>query len=576
MSDRLPITVRERVQRRLSALDMERSGRMSLWRAIDKVLMPLSGVFSAENAVPSSQVQQNADILDSAATYALGTLMAGMQSGMTSPARPWLKIETEDTDLMNVKAVSAWCDLVTQKMRTIFSRSNTYKSLHTLYGELGAFGNMVDVVLPDFRDVIRHYPLTTGEFSISADDRGEVNTLGRKYQMTVDQIVERFVYRGVRGGPADWSRVSQGVKNLWDRHDGDKWIPVQQLIQPRRERDIRKFDNRNMPFESIYIEAGTGSEDRVLSESGFKRFPALVTRWQTKGSDIYASAWPGIVALGDILQLQHEQLRKAQGIDYQTKPPLQVPISLKNQESDFLPGGTTYVDMVGSNNAVRTAFDVQLNMDHLLLDIQDVRQRINRAFFADLFLFLSNLEGKGDRTAREVVEIHEEKLLILGPVVENIENELLAPLVDITFDAMLEAGILPPPPPELEGMEVKPEFIGMLSQAQRSVAMGGVDRFVGAVASIAAAKQDPSVWDKVNTDRLIDKAAAYLGIDPELVNADDEVQAIRQQRAEAMVAQQRQEQAAQAAATAKDLAAATVTNDNALGQLVRGFAGVPQ
>lgn len=164
---------------------------------------------------------------------------------------------------------------------------------------------------------------------------------------------------------------------------------------------------------------------------------------------------------------------------------------------------------------------------------------------------------------------------MLGPVVENIENELLQPMVDITFDAMAEAGILPPPPPELEGQELKTEFIGMLSQAQRAVSMGSVDRLVGAVASIAAAKQDPSVWDKVDTDKIIDKAANYLGVDPEVIRGDDEVQALREQRAQAMAAQQRQEQAAQAAATAKDLAASPISTDNALGQVVRNFSGLP-
>lgn len=567
------ITTRQRVQRRIGALERERSGRMTIWREIDKMLNPLSGMFESELGTPNAI--RNADILDSCGTYALTTLQGGMQSGMTSPARPWLKQETEDTDLMNVKAVSQWCDTLTQKMRTIFSRSNTYKALHGLYGELGAYGVLSDVLLPDFDGVIHHYPLTCGEFALSADDRGVVNTLSRKYAMTVDQIVRRYVARRDRDESTwDWSKVSHTVKNMWDRHDVDAWIPVQHLIQPRQDRDIRKIDNRNMPFESICIEAGAGNEDRVLSESGYKRFPVLTTRWETKGNSVYASKWPGIVALGDILQLQHEQMRKSQGIDYQTKPPLQVPMTLKTGDSDFLPGGVTYVDQVGSQNAVRTAFDVQLNLQHLLLDIEDVRRRINTAFYADLFLFLSNLNGRGDRTAREVAEIHEEKLLMLGPVVENIENELLQPMIDITFDAMIEAGILPPPPPELEGQELKTEFIGMLSQAQRSIAMGGVDRLVGAVASIAAAKQDQSVWDKVDTDKIIDKAASYLGIDPELIRGDDEVAALRDQRAQAMAAQQQAEQAAQAAATAKDLAAANMGSDNALTNVVNTFSGM--
>lgn len=568
MSDPLP--TRQRVQRRISALETERSQRLSDWQDINRVLLPLSGQFFGQN--PNQSSRRNQDILDSSATYAVGTMAAGMQSGMTSPARPWLKIETDDTDLMNSKAVSKWCDLVTQKMRVIFSRSNTYKSLHGLYGEMGAYGTMADVLLPDYKNVIHHYPLTAGEFCISTDDRGIVNTLSRRYQMTVDQIVRKYV---MRNGAFDWTVVTPTVKNLWDAHQVDSWIPVGHMIQPRQDRDTLKIDNRNMPFESICIEWGANG-DQLLSESGYKRFPALSTRWETKGSDTYATSWPGILALGDILQLQHEQLRKAQGIDYQTKPPLQVPVALKNQDSDWLPGGVTYVDQTGPQNAVRTAFDVNLNMQHLLLDIQDVRSRVNRAFFADLFLFLSNLDGRGDRTAREVVEIHEEKLLMLGPVVENIENELLQPMVDITFDAMIEAGILPPPPPEMHGQELKTEFIGLLSQAQRSVSMAGVDRIIGAVASIAAAKQDPSVWDKIDTDKVVDKAASYLGIDPEIIRGDDEVQQLRTQRQQALQQQQQQEQAAQAAATAKDLANSPVSTDNALGQLVHGFSGAIQ
>jgi hypothetical protein len=41
------------------------------------------------------------------------------------------------------------------------------------------------------------------------------------------------------------------------------------------------------------------------------------------GNDIYGSS-PAMDCLGDVKQLQHEQLRKAQAIDYQVNPPLQI------------------------------------------------------------------------------------------------------------------------------------------------------------------------------------------------------------------------------------------------------------
>lgn len=565
-----PITKKQKVLKRIGALETERSSWMSHWQDINRVLLPRTGQFNSTDANRGDR--RNEDILDNTATMAIGTLAAGMQSGMTSPARPWLKLETADTDLMNVKAVSMWLDQVTQKLRTVFSRSNTYRALHGMYAELGAYGTAPAVVLPDFQDVIRFYPMTVGEYCLSTDDRGVVNTMSRKLQMTVDQIVRRYV---MKGGREDWAVVSPTIKNMWDRHNVDTWIPVAHLIQPRKDRDTRRLDARNMPFESIMLETG-GNDDMLLSESGYRRFPVVAMRWFTRGQDIYGSNCPGMTALGDILQLQQQQLRKGQAIDYMVKPPLQVPTSLKNNDdSDFLPGGVTYVDTVGPGNAVRSAFDVNLRLDHLLGDLQDVRTRINSAFYADLFLFLSNVQGlKGQMTAREVAEIHEEKLLMLGPVVENIETDGLAPVVDITFDACMEAGILPPPPPELAGgMDLNIEFIGLLSQAQRAVSMAGVDRIISATASIAAAKQDPSVWDKIDTDKVIDKSANHLGVDPEIIRGDDEVAAIREGRAKQMAAAQAQADAAAAAATAKDLAGADMSTDNALTNVVRSFSG---
>lgn len=572
MIDTLP--TRQRVLRRIAALDLERSTWLHHWKEINRVLLPRTGRFF-ELQQPTGRSARN-EILDNTATKALGTLAAGMQTGLTSPARPWFKLETADADLMENKAVSSWLDLVTQKLLAILARSNVYRVLHSMYSELGAYGTSASFMLPDFQDVIRLHPMTVGEYCLSTNDRGDVDTLSRKFQMTVHQIVGRYVWRN---GKMDWSTTTPAVKNLWDNHQQDTWVPVWQLVQPRTDRDPRMLDSKNMRFESLTIESG-GDDTRVLNESGFRQFPVLAPRWMTSGQDIYGSDCPGMVSLGDIIQLQDEQLRKGKGIAYLTDPPVQIPISLKNSDADLLPGGSTYVDMTGPNNRIQSAFDVQINLQHLLMDLQDVRGRINSAFFADLFLFLSNIDtvNRGRMTAREVAEIHEEKLLMLGPVVENIGSELQAPIVELAFSAAMDSGILPPAPPELsqQGAELKVEFIGVLAQAQRSVSMSSVDRFIGAVASIAAAKQDPSVWDKVDTDAVTDKAAGYLGIDPELVRTEDDVNAIRQQRAQAQQAAAQAASAQAASETTKNLAASPVSTDNALGQLVQGFAGAPQ
>lgn len=570
-----PVTLntRQRVMRRITALETERSSWWSHWREINEVLLPRTGRFFVTD---TNRGERKNDILDDTATGAVTTLGSGMQYGMTSPSRPWVKIETENTDLMEHAEVSLWCDQVTQKLLTVFARSNIYNTLHQLYEEQGGYGTAAAVVLADFDTVIHSFPLTIGEYCLAANDKNQIDTLGRHFQMTVMQIVQRFVAGGQplreRSGSWDWSNVSSQIKNAWDSHNLDQWIPLYNLIDPRLERDASKLDNRNMPWRSIVIET-SGSEDKVLRESGFKRFPVIAPRWQVTGNDVYGSSCPGMRALGAIKQLQFEHMRKMQGIDYQTNPPLQVPASLKNQDADFLPGGVTYFDeMAGPKNGVRTAFDVQLDLQHLLLDIQDVRQLINNAFYTDVFLMMDRMPGIQPRNEREVEERHQEKLLMMGPVVERQQNECLGPLIDMAFDAAMEAGILPPVPEVLEGQELKFTYTSVLAQAQRRASMAGVDRVISATGAIAAAKQDPGVWDNVDVDQAIQKAGIYESLDPEIMRSKDQVAQIRNARAQAQQAAAQQQQIAQAADTAKTLSQAGMSTDNALTQVVRGFA----
>jgi hypothetical protein len=549
-------TPRQRILSRHAALTNERSSFVSHWQEISDYLLPRSGRFFASDRNKGGKRHNN--IYDSSGTRALRVLAAGMMAGMTSPARPWFRLTTSVPELDESAAVKAWLADVTRIMQMVFSKSNTYRALHGMYEELGAFGTASTIVLPDYRNIIHHYTLTTGEFSLATDYRGQVNTLYREYEMTVGQVVAEFGYKN----------CSNTVKALYDRNALEQWVPVIQAIEPRTARDQSKRDAKNMPFRSAYLERG-GNEDAFLRESGFKEFPALCPRWAVSGGDIYGNS-PAMEALGDIKQLQHEQLRKAQGIDYQTKPPLQAPASMKNQAVNTLPGGVSYVDASSPTGGIRAAWEVNLNLNYLLEDIRDVRERIKGSFYADLFLMLAGSTNSA-MTATEVAERHEEKLLMLGPVLERMHNEILDPLIESTFARMIEADIVPPPPQELQGMELNVEFVSMLAQAQRAIATNGVDRFVGNLGAVAQFK--PGVLDKFDEDRWADAYADMLGVDPELIVPGDKVALIRQARAEAAQAQAQAEQMAQGAKAARDLAASDTSGQNALTDVTQAFSG---
>lgn len=549
---------KQQVITRLGQLKAERATWWAHWQEITLYLLPRNGRYFAQDRNKGWKRHNN--IYDNTGTRALRTLAAGLMGGLTSPARPWFRLTTPDQDLAQHYPVKLWLAQSTRIMLDVFQKSNTYRALHGMYEELGAFGTAACVVAEDYNTVIHHYPLTAGEYCIATDWQGRVCTLYREFEKTVGELVKEF----------GLENVSSTVKSMYDSGSLDKWVTIVHAVEPREDRDPGKRDARNMPWKSVYYELG-GDPDKPLRVSGYKSFRVLAPRWAVAGGDVYGNS-PGMEALGDIKQLQQEQLRKSQGIDYMSNPPLQVPSSLKNRDIDRLPGGITFYDPSSATHGIKSMFEVGLDLNHLLQDIQDVRQRINSSFYADLFLMLAN-DVDTRKTATEVAQLQEEKMLMLGPVLERLHNELLMPLVDMTFDSLLEGGILPTPPPELHGKDLNIELVSMLAQAQRAIATNGIDRFVSNLGQIAQFK--PEVLDKFDADEWVEAYSDMLGVEPEIIVPSDKVAIIRQQRAQQQAQAQHSAMLNQQADTAQKLANAPTQGggSNALSDVMGMFSG---
>lgn len=533
--------LKRRCLERWEALKSERTSWMTHWQEISEVLTPRTGRFLVSDNNKGDK--RHRAILDNTGTRALRTLAGGMMAGMTSPARPWFRLTTLNPELDESYEVKDWLGRVTSLMQMVFAKSNIYQSLTMAYEELGAYGTAAVILYDDPDNVIHCMPLTIGEYAIATDGRGRVNTLYREFRMTVAQLVQEFGYASCSGA----------TQQMFDKRQYDAWVTVVNAIEPRDMRDPEKIDNKNMPYRSVYFE-DCAEDKKILRESGFRTFPCLCGRWGVSGGDIYGTS-PGMEALGDLHQLQQEQLRKSQAIDYQSNPPVLVPADLKDDESAIVPGGTVFVDSVSQAQMVRSAYDVPLRLDFLLQDIQDVRARINEAFYKDIFMMLT--EQGGDRmTATEVAERHEEKMLMLGPVLDRLNSEMLDPLITLVFERLQANGMLPPLPEELQGVELNVDFISILAQSQKAVTTNAIDRFVNSLNAVAGMKQD--VLDKFNADRWADTYADSLGIDAQLIVPDKEVAKLREARAQAQAQQAQLEQAQQAASTMKDVAQAQI------------------
>jgi hypothetical protein len=300
-----------------------------------------------------------------------------------------------------------------------------------------------------------------------------------------------------------------------------------------------------------------------LDETGFDEFPVMAPRWSLTGEDVYGYS-PGMDALGDVQQLQAMQRRMIQSVDKMVNPPMVAPTSMMNKKASLLPGDITYVDQTQGGQTFRPAHEIRMPLQELQVLIQDTQFRIKRCFYEDLFLMLANSDRR-QITAREIDERHEEKLLMLGPVLERQNEDLLDPLIDRTFAIMARRNLLPPIPNELQGVDLKVDYTSIMAQAQKMVATASIERFLGFVGNVSGAY--PQAMDKVDIDQTIDEYADMTGVPPKIVRSDETVDAIRMARQQAVEAQQRMAQFQQMAQGAKLLSETDTNTPNLLTQL---------
>lgn len=571
---------RQKIERLRAELKNERSSFESQWLDNSDYILPLRARFFTTNTNKGDR--RNHKIIDSTATMAARTLRSGMMAGVTSPARPWFKLGVPGYKDTEQGASHQWLHYVTREMSNVFLKSNLYNVLPVIYGDLGVFGTAAMLVEEDSEKIISFSPLPIGSYYLSNDKDLKVNTFLREFRLTVRQVIEKFALQD-DGFTIDWSVVSSKIKNLWDNNTREAWVDIVHVIMPNDMYNPNKLDSKYKKYISIYYEQGTigynnqgsapGDLDshKFLSEKGSDFFRVLAPRWEVSGEDVYGTDCPGMICIGDVKQLQTGEKRALQAVEKMVNPAMVGPTALKKAKASILPGDITYVDDRDGRNGFRPAHEINFDINALEMKQQQVRQRIQRAFYEDLFLMLAQSDRR-QITAREIEERHQEKLLALGPVLEQLNQDLLDPLIDITFYLMERKGLIPDAPEEIQDKDLKVEYISIMAQAQKLAGLGSIERFAGFASQVASV--DPGVLDKINTDQIVDYYGDLTSVPPGVLRSDEEVAKLRADRAESQRRQQMAEQAQMEASTAKTLSDANVGGDNLLSQITGGLNAI--
>lgn len=556
-------------------LEAERSTFESHWRDLTDYMLPRRARFTITDNNKGQRINQK--IIDSTATYSLKVLRAGMMSGLTSPARPWFRLTTPDPALAEFASVKDWLHKVTGLMQVVLLRSNFYNVLPIAYGDMGCVGTSCLFMDEDPDTVVRFYPFPIGDYAITVDKAGRVNGFYREFRMSVRNVIDKFGKRNDMGKVVKTENISTHVWNLYERAQYNQWVDVVHVIKKNHAYKPNSLDPRHRRFVSDYYERGTNGDQGIqgftdsqdanalLREGGYDYFPIMAPRWEVSAEDIYATSCPGMDALGDVKMLQHGEKNAMQAIDKMVKPPMVGDPELKKQRVSQLPGDITYIKEAGQTK-LRSLYEFQFRLDFLESKQEQVRQRIRQAFYTDLFLMLAQSDRR-QITAREIDERHEEKLLALGPVLEQTNQDLLDPVIDNLFNIMVQRQMLPPPPQELQGIELKVEYISIMAQAQKLVGIAGLDRFTGYATNLM--QFNPNLGVKLNWNQMVDDYAEITGVNPAIVKSDEEAEAALQQIQQAQQAQMEAQQAAEMAKAANQMAGAKLAEgDSALDRML--------
>ena len=555
--------LREHLDSKVIGLRQDRYSWWVAWREVAEYILPrrYRWLVTPNEAYRGSPINQA--IIDPSATKASQVCAAGMMEGVTSPGKPWFKLSIPDVDASDTSPVKLWLDECQKRMLRVLAGSNYYTAKATQLYDLVVFGTSPMIIHESARTVINCTVPCLGEFFVTNGADGAVDGLFREFTQTVTQLVSEF------GEDA----VSDNVLRMFRQGGASttREVRVWHAIEANDSRLGAGLVPAKFQWREVYWEDGN-NHCRLLRARGYFGKPFSAPRWDLSGNDAYGRS-PGMDAIGCTKHLQFEQRRKAQGIDKMVNPPLVADVSLKNQPTALMPGGVTYVANLGASSGMRPVYEVQPRLQEMLEDIQDVRELIGRIFFNDLFQMLAGVE-KG-MTAFEVARRQEEKLVVLGPVLERLENESLDPEIDRVFDIMARRGLLPPAPQEIHGYPIQVQYVSMLAEAQRAASTGALEQVAAFVGRFMAA--DPTAIDNIDIDEAIDEYADLTGVSPRVIRASVEVAKIRQQRAQAQQQQQAMQTSMAAVQGANTLSQTPIGQGSALDAMLgAGGGALPQ
>lgn len=514
---------------KLSQMESDRGVFNAQWDEVAKVVCPDAAKFTSSHNTPGKK--NNQELYDATGVHANELLAAGFYSMLTSPSQKWFELVTNDHELNKEREVQLWLAEVSRRMYYEIQRpqTNFVTSMHEVYQSLGAFGNGILFVTENRQlNALQFNSLPLQECYFVEAQNGKVDTLYRKYQRTAFQLVNTFGYNS----------VSKETQKKYDSNNLSDKVDVLHIIEPN--------SGGGKQYSSVYIELAA---EHILSKGAFEDQPFMIGRFYKTSYEVYGRG-PGSSALSDLKMLQQIEKTVLRGAQKVVDPPLLVPDQGFIGDIRAFPGGISYFRTGLSSDdrivPLQTGGNPALGEEIA----QGYRDRVREMFYVDKL----QLNDGPQMTATEVIQRNEDRLRLLGPVTGRVQAELLGPCLQRVFGLLMRAGRLPAPPDVFTDNRARLRIVyqSPMMKAQEQTEANGLLRVTQLISPFMSL--DPTVMDVFNSEAIARGMGEMYSINPEYFRSDKEVQAIRQQRAQAQAQQAQTEQLRNGGAGLKDMA----------------------
>lgn len=530
--------IAEEIIREFARLSQDRSTFESHWEEVARLVVPnYKGSFTAHNFRQAGE-KRTEHQYDATASIAANRFSAVMESMLTPRNQRWHRLTAggRNNALMKDRETRLWFEQVTD---VLFKYRNSAKSnfqnqlREGAYFSLGTFGT--GCVFIDTLDGggLRYRAIPLSEIYFTENHQGVIDRALRRFKFTARQAYRQW-------GDALPEKIRKAAAEKPEQE-----FYFLHCVKPREDLDLNRMDAKGKPFASYYVsEEGKA----LLSEGGYNSFPFAISRYVKVPGETYGRS-PAMEVLPAIKVLNEQKKTVLKQGHRVVDPVLLAHDDGVIDTFSLKPGAINAGGVSADGRALVQALPTgNLAIAQEMMDAE--RAVINDAFLITLFQILVD---SPQMTATEVLERAREKGMLLSPTMGRQQSELLGPMIEREVDLLVQQRLLPPMPPalvEAQG-EYEIEYDSPLSRAQRAEEAAGFSRLLDLTLNVVKFTEDRAALDHFNWDTIIPEVADTQAVPARWMRSIEEIQAIREQRAEQAEAQMAIEAAPAAAAMVK-------------------------